>query len=264
MRLEPHVRKESNMTSFLAAASRNGLAACLLLAGASGCQFVPKSQLAACQNQCRLSGEQNKALQAEVANLRAHSRRMEDQLGQAEDELTGIYDSTAKKGSRGHGAARARMVELARRYPALRYDPATGSCRLDAEVLFDPGNATLKSNAQAALKDLAQLVNSTDVKDLNLTVVGHADDKQIAKRETRDVHPDNEHLSTARARAVQHYLAQQGVAIHRMGVSGFGASQPLAANDSPEHRKLNRRVEIFLTAPEMPVIGRTDATKRLY
>lgn len=51
-------------------------------------------------------------------------------------------------------------------------------------------------------------------------------------------------LSQNRAKSVADYLTMRGVASARIGTQGFGASQPLASNDTPEGRQKNRRVEI--------------------
>ncbi len=51
-------------------------------------------------------------------------------------------------------------------------------------------------------------------------------------------------LSQNRAKSVADYLTMRGVASARIGTQGFGASQPLASNDSPDGRQKNRRVEI--------------------
>ena len=54
----------------------------------------------------------------------------------------------------------------------------------------------------------------------------------------------NQKLSEKRARAVAEFLREQGIEPARVKARGFGESQPQADNDTPEGRKLNRRVEI--------------------
>lgn len=54
----------------------------------------------------------------------------------------------------------------------------------------------------------------------------------------------NQRLSDRRARAVGEYLASRGVQTARIGTRGYGASQPVAPNDSLSGRAGNRRVEI--------------------
>jgi outer membrane protein OmpA-like peptidoglycan-associated protein len=60
----------------------------------------------------------------------------------------------------------------------------------------------------------------------------------------------NRKLSTSRAQAVAHYLAAKGVKANRMVVKGFGFEQPIASNDTPQGRSLNRRVEIKFFEPQ--------------
>jgi len=50
-----------------------------------------------------------------------------------------------------------------------------------------------------------------------------------------------------RAQSVADYLIAQTVTPERIVVSGKGPDFPLAPNDTPEGRQLNRRVEIVLT-----------------
>lgn len=51
-------------------------------------------------------------------------------------------------------------------------------------------------------------------------------------------------LSENRAKSVADYLVMKGVARARVGTQGYGASQPVATNDTAEGRQENRRVEI--------------------
>lgn len=54
----------------------------------------------------------------------------------------------------------------------------------------------------------------------------------------------NQDLSERRARAVADYLAGRGVQPARIGTRGYGETQPVAGNDTPEGQAQNRRVEI--------------------
>ena len=50
-------------------------------------------------------------------------------------------------------------------------------------------------------------------------------------------------LSDNRARSVMEYIISKGIATNRIISHGYGESVPVAANDTPENRQLNRRVE---------------------
>jgi OOP family OmpA-OmpF porin len=51
-------------------------------------------------------------------------------------------------------------------------------------------------------------------------------------------------LSNRRADAVVNYLTEKGIPSSRLIPHGFGKSDPVATNDTPEGRAQNRRVEL--------------------
>ena len=54
----------------------------------------------------------------------------------------------------------------------------------------------------------------------------------------------NQRLSEQRAASVAAYLVSHGVNAARLGTKGFGKSQPIASNETPDGQAANRRVEI--------------------
>jgi outer membrane protein OmpA-like peptidoglycan-associated protein len=54
-------------------------------------------------------------------------------------------------------------------------------------------------------------------------------------------------LSQRRAEAVRNYFVEQGVPQDAIVAHGFGKTQPVASNDTPEGRQQNRRVELVLS-----------------
>ena len=57
-------------------------------------------------------------------------------------------------------------------------------------------------------------------------------------------HDSNIRISRIRAEKVKKYLVQKGVDPSRIEVNGLGPQNPVAANDTPDGRDKNRRVEI--------------------
>jgi chemotaxis protein MotB len=111
---------------------------------------------------------------------------------------------------------------------------------LDSDVLFDSGKTNLKPVGEAALAKVAQvLVGITDRK---YQVAGHTDDVPIHSAKF----PSNWELSTARAVEVVRFLIANGMKPQQVSAAGFGEFDPVAANDSAEHRAQNRRIEIVL------------------
>ena len=80
-----------------------------------------------------------------------------------------------------------------------------------------------------------------------LLVSGYTDDRPISS----DRYRSNWDLSAARAVSVVHELVMnRQVPADRVVAAGRAETNPLAPNDSPENRALNRRVEIAIRNPE--------------
>jgi OmpA-OmpF porin, OOP family len=89
----------------------------------------------------------------------------------------------------------------------------------------------------ATLEQLAETMK-THPTITKLRIEGHTDNAGKAKR--------NDTLSKARAEAVAQWLTQHDVAASRLVTVGFGAKRPLVANDSADHRAMNRRTEYYV------------------
>ena len=260
------------------------------LASSSGCLFVPKTQLAECQAQNRALTEQTRAQLELIENVKVHCRNTENQLIHTEEDLALLEERVGltktqlanyqrerdalheqMQGLMG-GGVRARipqevtdqLAELSRRYPSLRFDPATGIAKLDTDILFDSGQADLKPGAQELIAELVRVLKSPAAADLKVMVIGHTDDRQMAKKPARDIFPNNFHLSTARALAVADLMRRTGLPEQRLGIAGVGSHEPVAPNATAQDRQKNRRVEIFVMAPDVPVVGWTDSMPTVY
>jgi chemotaxis protein MotB len=140
------------------------------------------------------------------------------------------------------------LKEFAAKYPeAVQYDSARGVLKFVSDVLFDLGSDEVKATALSSLGEFAGIINSPAASDFDLVIVGHTDNKPIARPETRAKHPTNWHLSVHRAIAVMKVFNGDAVSEDRMGVMGYGEFRPLTGNDTADGRSKNRRVEIFLT-----------------
>ena len=108
------------------------------------------------------------------------------------------------------------------------------------DVLFDSGSAVLKKAGQETLSQLAQALSG--LSDRQFLVAGNTDDKPI--RTAR--FPSNWELSTERAVVVTRFLINKGMKPEQLGALGYGEFDPIAPNDTAEHRAQNRRIEIQL------------------
>jgi chemotaxis protein MotB len=254
---------------------------CALGLSAAGCGWSPKQRLTAAENNNRTLQEQTRAQLAEIENLRAHAREVEQQLHETERELALIEEKSNLERKelasyRGDGpkarltsavipdAIRKRLEDLTVRFPDLQFDPELGISKLEQDILFDSAENQLRPEAQQTLKQLVQVLESPEGKDLKLMVVGHTDAQNIARRQARQKYPNNWHLSTARSLIVADFLRQAGLSEDRLAVAGFGAFQPIASNRTPEDRARNRRVEVFVMPPDMPVVGWVETIPSMY
>ena len=117
-----------------------------------------------------------------------------------------------------------------------------------SEVLFGLGSAEIDPEGKAQLQDLATTLQDLaeqipDDIDWILQINGHTDNVPIRNND----HRDNWSLSTARALAVLRFMAEQGIPPNRLAATGYGEFQPIAADDTPQARARNRRIEFKLT-----------------
>ncbi|HEV2205927.1 MAG TPA: OmpA family protein, partial [Candidatus Acidoferrales bacterium] len=62
------------------------------------------------------------------------------------------------------------------------------------------------------------------------------------------------------ANAVREFLIEQGVAGSTVTAQGFGKTQPVASNDTPEGRQRNRRVELVVSGNAIDTGAEASAT----
>ncbi|CAI1576412.1 Outer membrane porin F precursor [Serratia quinivorans] len=115
--------------------------------------------------------------------------------------------------------------------------PAPKIVRLDSMSLFDSGKYALKAGSTKML--INSLVGIKAKPGWLIVVAGHTDNTGNPAL--------NQTLSQKRAAAVRDWMCDTGdVPESCFAVQGYGESRPVATNDTPEGRALNRRVEISL------------------
>jgi outer membrane protein OmpA-like peptidoglycan-associated protein len=264
------------------------MAAAMFLAPCCGGCLAPVTQLNESQAQNRALNSQSQAQLAEIENLRTHSRSLERQLARAESQLAVLEDEVAIRQTQLANyeqeratveaqlpalaaprpplspATQQQLESLSRRYPSLKFDPASGISKLDTDVLFDSGQSELKPGAQEMLKGLVRALKAPEGQPLKVLVAGHTDDRGVARRNSGDGPTNNFHISAARALAVADYLRAAGLPDQRLALAAYGGHQPVAPNATPQDRQKNRRVEIFVMTADVPVVGWADSAPSLY
>ena len=107
--------------------------------------------------------------------------------------------------------------------------------------LFAPASATLVPERESLMRRIGEAMARVGG---TVLVTGFTDTTPI--RTLR--FPSNWHLSESRAQAVRDMLVAAGVPRDRVRAEGRADAEPVAPNDTPANRALNRRVEITLHA----------------
>ncbi|TFZ65380.1 cell envelope biogenesis protein OmpA [Hymenobacter sp. UV11] len=114
---------------------------------------------------------------------------------------------------------------------------------LSEQLLFKSGATKVDPAGQDALVKLANAL--TGNKDVNILVEGHTDNVPI--KGVVNGAKDNWDLSVLRATEITRLLTAAGIDPTQITPSGRGQYLPVAANDTPQDKALNRRTDIILT-----------------
>ena len=103
-------------------------------------------------------------------------------------------------------------------------------------INFEFDSAVLSESSDAAIDSLANFLNDNSL--INIEIAGFTDNSGTEEH--------NQKLSLDRANSVKEALINKGISADRLKAIGFGSNNPIAPNDSEEHKALNRRVEIVI------------------
>lgn len=231
----------------------------------SGCYMVSDTQMRMGQAQAQHMARNQQFLAGRVNQLASEKAAMEQQLAIASQRLNNLNAERAALHDRYKhlltstsnplpGGATARFRALAEQYPEFEFDPETGVSKFNTDLLFALGSDEVKPEAQKLLKEFASIMNSAEAQQFNILVTGHTDDVPIKKANTKAKHQTNWELSAHRSTAVIHALSGHGLSENRMGVAAYSMYQPVAPNSSEANRQKNRRVEIYVLAPDAAIV----------
>lgn len=143
---------------------------------------------------------------------------------------------------------RAEKARIERRLAALSSTGAItvedGKVIVQGELLFASGSDELSPDGRATIEHLAPALGKLVAAEADQMIVigGHTDDVPITNAHFRS----NWELSAARATSVARALVAAGFPAERVVASGFGEHHPRVANDGPEARRQNRRIEVMV------------------
>lgn len=123
--------------------------------------------------------------------------------------------------------------------------------QLPGDVLFDSGRTDLKKDGKDILLKVAEVIrNDPQLLSRSFQVAGHTDNMPLAG----GPYKDNWGLSLMRAREVLSFLITPvdaktgggGMPAKNWSAAGYGETDPVMANDNPESKQKNRRVELVV------------------
>jgi outer membrane protein OmpA-like peptidoglycan-associated protein len=170
--------------------------------------------------------------QALIAMATADYRRAEAQVATAGEQRNRLLLD-----------ARSRQLSLQSQPPVPQPPAVTPQATerglvftLSSDLLFDSGQAVLKPGGEKTLETIAQAVRQQP--EQKIVIEGFTDSTGPAEL--------NRRLSEQRAQAVKSALVARGVEAQRIEARGYGPSYPVASNDTPVGRQLNRRVQVVI------------------
>jgi chemotaxis protein MotB len=198
-----------------------------------------ESTLSQKEAELRASRQRVTELQALVDELSKSKKKLE--VAKAElEKKSGEYEQLASALRGEIESGRVELMELKGRTTVKMKD----------KILFASGSATIGTDGREALKKVSDALRTMQGKAIR--VEGHTDNVPTGHS---GPFASNWELSAARALAVVRFFQENGVDPTRLSGAGFGEFQPIAANDTPEGRSQNRRIEIGL----VPLEGATPA-----
>jgi len=124
---------------------------------------------------------------------------------------------------------------------------------INDRISFDPGSATLKGSVYPALNKIIKILKNYP--EHKILVAGHTDSDPITKVNFKD----NKELSEARANAVLDYLLKNtNLDKSLFQAKGCGEKRPVAKNDTPANKALNRRVDIIVVTADKDLPDDTE------
>lgn len=136
-------------------------------------------------------------------------------------------------------AASPQQIASAADVAAKACEERLGSLVKAGQIVFGQASAELDSASYSALDQLAEAAKGC--LDMRIEVGGHASAEGSADA--------NQQLSVRRAQSVVGYLVKAGVESTQLQPVGYGATRPIAPNDTDDNMAKNRRIE-FTVRPK--------------
>ena len=152
---------------------------------------------------------------------------------------------------KGRSLAKARQVAVSLFEPEVRSNQIRVTederglvISLASDAFFDVGSADIRlEDTREILRKLSILLSADYLTDRYFRIEGHTDDVPAGPD---GPWPSNWHLGSARALNTLSVLTQFGAPEGQFQITSLGEQRPLIANDTPEGRAYNRRIDVVI------------------
>jgi chemotaxis protein MotB len=246
-------------------------AALLCGSGSLGCGYSEEEmqakikEIEALNQQLSQERDQSRKAQKELADAQAQVDQLKAQLKAAGVDLANLNANLSEQARALEDYKRRaeQLEQIKKRFELLREKLQALTklglnvtvrnnrmvIQLPGDVLFDTGRETLKTEGKDILLKVAEVVrNDAGLASRSFQVAGHTDSDKLSGGRYKD----NWGLSVMRAREVLAFLLDPpekgggGLNPTKWSASGYGDTDPLKPNDSPENKQANRRCELVV------------------
>jgi len=216
-----------------------------------------RREVAELEHESRAKDRSIEALESERDKLLAEIEDLRDARVSLQQDVADREAKLRKLGETYDALVRELEAEVAAGVAQIEQLTEGMVFRLPPDVLFPAGSAELTPAGRSAVRDVAARIQGRDER---IEVQGHTDDQAITGALAQR-YPSNWELAGARAASVVRVLEEAGIEPRRLSAISFGASRPLASNESAEGRAQNRRIEVRLVPlrPPDPAAGGAPA-----
>lgn len=243
----------------------------LALLGTLGCGYSEDEwraklrEIASLKSQLEAEGNQNAKMQRDIDEARARIEQLKGQLAAAGVDVANLEKNVEEQARALEEYKRraAQLEAIKHRFELLRAKLQNLTklglkvvvrknrmvIQLPGDVLFDSGRASLRSQGEEILGQVAAVIRrDRGLSSRDFQVAGHTDDRPYRV----GPYKDNWGLSVMRAREVLDYLIKPndggggGLSPSHWSAAGYGDTDPVASNDAPEGRQANRRCELVV------------------
>src|SRR5271167_3966725 len=153
------------------------------------------------------------------------------------DALQAQYQQAQQQNAALSNQVAADKAQICRMQGAIKYT-------VNSDQLYPSGGYQMSERGKQIIAGFAAKLAPTQQN--KILVSGYTDNAPIGAALARQGITSNDILSQKRAENVVEFLVSQGVKPDLISAEGFGDTNPVAPNDTPQGRAQNRRVELSL------------------